>query len=564
LESKRLALAFGLSAALILVWLILFPQAPPPKPAPGRPPTAVAGGAGTTAAPAAAAAAAAAGKTPTPEAVAAPPAGPPVAGTEGKEIVVASRLYTARLSNRGGDLVSFVLTSYKDATGKPLDLVRHVAPFPGRTLGYDRADSFLTEAAGALHQVEHESTGAETTVRFHYRDGAGDGIVRTYTFRQSYVVGLRVEREGPRKAQSVAVVLGPGLGNPSPEELKNNFTKPGSTVWITAAASADRKAKDGLKEVVALGKGLAAAGLEDNYFLTVFLPSATAEISLRPVALGGSEGKAGEPESEVIAAAPGTLESELFLGPKKLDVLEKLRPGLDKTIDYGMFAFIVKPFLWALQAINRNVGNWGVSIIIITILIKLALYPLTHKQLVSAKRMSMLQPKIDQINAKYAPKIKTDPEARLKKNEEVMAVFSAEGINPAAGCLPLLPQLPILWAFYSLLAHSIELRHAPFALWLTDLSVKDPYYITPIVMTITMWWQQQMTPPQGDPAMRRMMAIMPWFMGFMFKDTPAGLVLYWLVQNILTIMQQMLLNRFTDLGPKSMKKVDDKDEKKKR
>ncbi|HKC25184.1 MAG TPA: membrane protein insertase YidC, partial [Thermoanaerobaculia bacterium] len=122
-------------------------------------------------------------------------------------------------------------------------------------------------------------------------------------------------------------------------------------------------------------------------------------------------------------------------------------------------------------------------------------------------------------------------------------------------CLPLLLQMPILVAFYNLLAHSIELRHAPFALWLTDLSAKDPYYVTPILMTITMWIQQQMTPATGDPAQRRIFAMMPFVMGFLFKDVPSGLVLYWLVQNVLTIAQQMILNKYTDLGPASMKKA---------
>ncbi|HUM02183.1 MAG TPA: membrane protein insertase YidC, partial [Thermoanaerobaculia bacterium] len=147
-----------------------------------------------------------------------------------------------------------------------------------------------------------------------------------------------------------------------------------------------------------------------------------------------------------------------------------------------------------------------------------------------------------------------DPNARLKMNEETMALYKQEGVNPAGGCLPLLLQMPILIAFYNLLAHSIELRHAPFMLWITDLSAKDPYYITPILMTLTMWIQQQMTPATGDPAMRRVMNIMPFAMGFFFKDMPSGLVLYWLMQNVLTIVQQVLLDRYTDLGPTSMKR----------
>ncbi len=226
---------------------------------------------------------------------------------------------------------------------------------------------------------------------------------------------------------------------------------------------------------------------------------------------------------------------------------------MDRLIDYGWYAIVVKPLLWGLKAIQKVVGNWGVAILVITVIIKILLYPLTHKQLVSMKKMSVLQPKVETIRAKWSGKIKQDPQARTKMNEEMMALYKQEGVNPAGGCLPLLLQMPILIAFYNLLAHSIELRHAPFMLWITDLSAKDPYYVTPILMTATMWIQQQMTPTGGDPTMRKVQNIMPLVMGFLFKDVPSGLVLYWLMQNVLTIGQQMLLNRFTDLGPASMK-----------
>jgi len=226
---------------------------------------------------------------------------------------------------------------------------------------------------------------------------------------------------------------------------------------------------------------------------------------------------------------------------------------MDRLIDYGWYAIVVKPLLWGLKAIHKVVRNWGVAILLITVVIKVLLYPLTHKQLVSMKKMSVLQPKVETIRAKWSGKVKQDPQARVKMNEEMMALYKQEGVNPAGGCLPLLLQMPILIAFYNLLAHSIELRHAPFMLWITDLSAKDPYYVTPILMTATMWIQQQMTPTGGDPMMRKVQNIMPLVMGFLFKDVPSGLVLYWLMQNVLTIGQQMLLNKFTNLGPASMK-----------
>jgi YidC/Oxa1 family membrane protein insertase len=347
------------------------------------------------------------------------------------------------------------------------------------------------------------------------------------------------------------------MGNPAGDELKNQFTRPGSLLALLPGGSVERKVKDSVKEPLDLGKGTITAGLEDNYFLSAFLPGAAGGVKVRPVKIDekGTDGKVTpQTELEVVLAGAGKLDTELFFGPKDLAVLQTLRPGMDKLIDYGWFAVLVKPLLWGLRAIHGAVGNWGVAIILITFIIKVLLYPLTHQQLVSMKRMSMVQPKLEAIRAKYAAKIRQDPQARVKMNEEVMGVYKTEGINPASGCFPLLLQMPILIAFYRMLQHSIELRHAPFFGWITDLSAKDPWYITPVLMTLTMWFQQQTTPATGDAAQRRIMAMMPLVFGFLFKDAPAGLVLYWLVQNVLTIVQQAILNRYTNLGPASMKK----------
>jgi len=559
LETKRLVIAFALSAAVLIGWTIVFPPPKSPQPA-AKPAARAAVGAAAPATslqevPAASAQPAAQAPATSP-ALPREPVTPVSAGAE-ETVEVRSPLYTARLSNEGGVLKSFVLTHHRDGAGKALDLIRQGAPFPGATLALDPADAFLARAAKARFAVEKESGNGVTTVRFRYREASGDGLKREYVFRDSYVVAVKAEREGA--AGPVGLVLGPGLGNPSGEELASRYTKPGATITLSASASVDRKAKDGLKDAEARGAGLVAAGLEDNYFLTAFLPSGSAAVTLRPVTLAagpaGPDGKPAAPdaESEVVLSAPGAVTTEVFLGPKELDVLEKTRPGMDRLIDYGWYALLVKPLLWGLKAIHKVVGNWGVAILLITVVIKVLLYPLTHKQLVSMKKMSVLQPKVETIRTKWSGKVKQDPQARVKMNEEMMALYKQEGVNPAGGCLPLLLQMPILVAFYNLLAHSIELRHAPFMLWITDLSAKDPYYVTPILMTATMWLQQQMTPTGGDPTMRRVQNIMPLVMGFLFKDVPSGLVLYWLMQNILTIGQQMLLNKFTNLGPTSMK-----------
>ncbi len=570
METKRLVLAFALSAAVLIGWYVLFPPpAPPVRPA--TPAAAARTAAAGAPAPLSPATASSTGAAAPPVAAAPAPAVPaapvePIAAAAGESVEIREPLYTARLSNEGGVLTSFVLVQHRDGAGKPLDLVRQGAPFPGRTLALDPADPFLERAAKAHWTVSKEENGNEKTVRFRYREADGNGLTRTYVFRDSYVVVVKVERDGG--AGPVGIVLGPSLGNPSGEELASRYSTPGATITVATGGSVTRHSRD-LKEPITGLAGLVAAGLEDNYFLTAFLPGAQGVVSLRPVSLAVSAppapaatpdasatpaaGAKPDAESLVVLSGAGVLATDVFLGPKAIDILEKTRPGLDRVIDYGWFAVLVKPLLWGLRAIHKYVGNWGVAILLITVVIKILLYPLTHKQLVSMKKMSGLQPKVEAIRTKWGSRIKQDPQARVKMNEEMMGLYKQEGVNPAGGCLPLLLQMPILIAFYNLLAHSIELRHAPFMLWITDLSARDPYYVTPILMTATMWIQQQMTPTTGDPAMKRVQNIMPLVMGFLFKDVPSGLVLYWLMQNILTIGQQLILNRFTNLGTASMK-----------
>ncbi|HSB37078.1 MAG TPA: membrane protein insertase YidC, partial [Thermoanaerobaculia bacterium] len=365
METKRLILAFSLSAAVMILWTILFPSKPD-QAAPPKPPATT--GAATPAAPA---------PTAAPTAVAAPTPGvppvpvPPLAATAEETLTVDRPLYTAVVANRGGALRSFVLKKYLDAKGKPLDLVRHGSPYPGVTLTLDTTDPFLARAAEALFVVERSEAEGATTIRFRYREADGNGIVRSWVFRSEYQVAAKVVREGG-PGLPVALVLGPGIGNPSAEELANQYTKPGTAFALSAGGSVTRKPRGDLKEALALGPGLVAAGIEDIYFVTAFLPGTGASATLRPVALAAGPAAtgtpaAGEVENVAVLSAAGTLETDLFLGPKEIAVLEKVRPGLDKLIDYGWFALLVKPLLWTLKAIQSVVKNWGVAIVLITV-----------------------------------------------------------------------------------------------------------------------------------------------------------------------------------------------------
>ncbi len=192
--------------------------------------------------------------------------------------------------------------------------------------------------------------------------------------------------------------------------------------------------------------------------------------------------------------------------------------------------------------INKYTHNYGWAIIVLTILIKLVLFPLQQKSMNSMKKMQKMQPRVDAIKSRYK-KAKSDPEQRQKMNTEVMKLYQQEGINPAGGCLPLVVQFPIFIGFYNLLSHAIELRGQPWILWVHDLSLKDPYYITPLLMTVAMFVQQLITPSTADPAQKRMFMFMPLIFGWIFKEFPSGLVIYWLAQNVLTILQQVIMNR---------------------
>jgi YidC/Oxa1 family membrane protein insertase len=214
---------------------------------------------------------------------------------------------------------------------------------------------------------------------------------------------------------------------------------------------------------------------------------------------------------------------------------------LVRAIYFGFFAWLAVPLLGALNWVHGFVGNYGFAIIILTILINLAIFPLRHKSVVSMRRMQELQPQLKAIQDRYADLKVTDPK-RQKLNTEIMNLYREKGVNPAGGCVPMLLQFPVLLAFYSMLSQAIELRGAEFGLWIRDLSQPDPYFVVPILMAASMFWQMKITPTAADPAQQRMMMIMPIIFSFMFLWAPSGLVIYWFVSNLWAIGQQYFTN----------------------
>lgn len=554
---KRLFIAIFVSIAFLWAWGAIAPKLFPglaPKPAPTRTeperdsaaprqlaeqPRAV----DQTAEPAAAA--------PIVESEAPLVVSDPVGASSEEQVVFDSALITATFSNRGGVLSSLILKEYAEqGTDRAVELVRdrssgQLAPFTIRS-GSQAFNEFASEA---LYRVERTRDANAETIRFTAADGQGRAVTKSFVFDpETYAFRYEVSTRG--LAEPFRMVIGPGVGRLGAEQ-DDRLEMSGNLVVQTGDdyEMIKRKKIDSFMTI----ENPRFVGLADHYFLTVLLPEKSGAATVRPEEFATSAGE-GETLRELwvgVNAIDGSVTGTAYFGPKKAEILEQY--GLEETLELGIFGMIARFLLTALLWVNSYTQNFGWAIVLLTVLIKLVLYPLQHKSIVSMKRMQKVQPKMNAIRDKYR-KAKTDPQQKQKMNLEMMELYKREGINPMSGCLPILLQLPILWAFYILLSNAIELRGEPFILWITDLSQKDPYYITPILMTVTMFIQQWITPTAADPMQRKIFLMMPIIFGYIFKEFPSGLVLYWLVQNLLTILQQSLMNYWWKEHPESLEK----------
>jgi YidC/Oxa1 family membrane protein insertase len=293
------------------------------------------------------------------------------------------------------------------------------------------------------------------------------------------------------------------------------------------------------------------AGVDNHYFLAVALPGAQpSRVDYRPLSVAEVAHDLVEFE---ITLESGRGELPFYVGPKDFDLLQAVHPDLVRAIDFGFLSAIVVPLHRTLKWIHGFVGNYGWSIILLTVLINIVIFPLRHKSVVSMRKMQELQPEMKAIQARYANLKATDP-GKQKMNQEVMELYRRHGANPASGCLPMLLTMPILIAFYRLLSMAVELRGAPFLGWISDLSVQDPFYVTPVIMGASMVYQQRLQPAgAASPEQQKMMMFMPVIFTVMFLWAPSGLVLYWMTSNILGIGQTVVTNRIA--GPPRVRQV---------
>jgi YidC/Oxa1 family membrane protein insertase len=279
-------------------------------------------------------------------------------------------------------------------------------------------------------------------------------------------------------------------------------------------------------------------GLLQHYFVTAWVPNQHSDNQLytstnQQFAFIGFRA----PTAVIADGASETISSKLWTGPKLQDQMATVAPNLDLTVDYGWAWFIAKPLFWLLQFIQSIVSNWGLAIIGVTIVVKAILYPLTRAQYTSMAKMRMLQPRMQELRERFG-------DDRQRMSQEMMKMYKEEKVNPLGGCLPILLQMPIFIALYWTFMEAVELRHAPFFGWIQDLSAQDPYYILPLLMGGSMFLLQKMSPtPVADPTQQKIMTFMPVVFTIFFLWFPAGLVLYWLVSNVITIIQQQLIYR---------------------
>jgi YidC/Oxa1 family membrane protein insertase len=546
---KRIFVAVVISIAFLALWSVLIPKFFPQMVKKPAPVTSTASSTSTATSAARSTPAPAGGpkaaSTPTTVAPTATHVAP-VAAAALQQTVVDNPEFIAVFSNRGAELVSFKLKQYTTADKQPVELVKSREPnrtdFP---FAIETKDPQLAEKInGALFAATEREEGGAHVVDFRYSDGSVS-VAKTFRISPAYQFDFAVSITPPTPYR---VAIGPGIRTIAPDERDTQFIVTGNGL-----AQADGKLKVLRREKgdrVNIYDDVQFVGIEDNYFLTAIKPVKGGQAVIRRADFHVGKEIRKELYASVNAAPDGTVSGQAYFGPKQTKILEQY--GLDSTLQFGFFGFIGRILLEVLIWINKTTRNYGFAIIVLTVIIKIVLYPLQHKSIVSMKKMQKVQPKVEAIKARYK-KARTDAEQRQKMNTEMMKLYQQEGINPMGGCLPMVLQLPILWGFYGLLSRAIELRGAPFLLWIHDLSAKDPYYVTPILMTITMFLQQALTPTTGDPAQRRMFLIMPLVFGYIFKEFPSGLVLYWLVQNILTIVQQMIMNKYWKEHPAELK-----------
>ena len=556
---RRLLLAIVLTFVVLTAyqWLVPMPQ---PVPVPATQTTTPSAAAPTAQSPTATA-------TPTPAPVTPPATPDPIetlqADTTERTITLDNGVVRAVFSNRGATLAAWELSNYTGAGGKPVDLVPHDVPanqpkpFSLKLEDASKSARLNTALFASASSGTLDAKSAPVTIAFEYQDAAGLHARKQFVIEpNSYVVTFTTQVTDGGTAVNPFVQWGPGLGDVIASAGGGMFMPVRKSEAIFSVADDVERIQAADLFTTPRYQGIYEfAGVDTHYFISAAVKPGNAELEYHPVQVPSTTADVALTRDyvgydiRVQPAATGATTARFFVGPKHFDTLRttdaalKTDADLVRAVWFGMFAFLCVPLLSALNWLNGFIGNYGWSIIALTVIINAAMFPLRHKSNVSMRKMQAIQPQVKAIQDRYKGLKATDP-ARQKMNTEMMELYRQKGVNPASGCVPMLLTFPVLLAFYSLLSEAIELRNAPFIWWIHDLAAPDPFYVTPILMGASQMLQQKMMPMTGaDPVQQKMMLFMPIVFTFLFLTVPAGLALYWFASNVLVIGQQVLTNR---------------------
>jgi YidC/Oxa1 family membrane protein insertase len=553
---KRTILAIVLSLAVLLVYQIFFIK--PPVPQKAAKPQQPAGQVKKDETYVSAATAAVARSETKP--VIAQPEAPP------RDITVETSDYTAVFSTRGAALKSMKLKGYyqechectddiwpkvksmvtgnkipaKPKTKNFIELVdvHEGMPYPLAVTFPNSSSDIAPDAVFETTAEKLEVTKAKETKQLVFSKSHHNiKIEKIFTFHPSgYAIGMEVRVHNLTAAPITQIPKINWYQYVDPLKVDDSYGHDGPAVSV--GGGIERQEVKKLDNETVLGPNVLWGAFESKYFIASFIPenpSLSSVVMTRDANNMVAVGLKGR--KELIPGGQNSIFSySLYLGPKQYDLLKKLGVGLESAIDYGWFKWLAIPALYILNFLYGFVLNYGIAIIILTTIIKIIFWPLGNMSYKSMNEMKKLQPKIEALKEKY----KND---QTKIGQETMALYREHKVNPFSGCLPMLIQIPVFFGLYKALMYSIELRHSPFFFWIQDLSAKDPYYITPIIMGATQFISQKMTPAMGDPMQQKVMLLMPVIFTFFFLNFPSGLVIYWLFNNVLQIGQQFYINK---------------------
>lgn len=476
--------------------------------------------------------------------------GAPAAAPSAPTMKVKTDLFEAEISAQGGDLVRLNLLAHVDGEdrSKPFTLFdnggKHVylgqSGVAAEGQPNHRSQWQLPAAEASLKEGQ-----GELAVRLEATTASGSKVAKTYVFhRGSYLVDVLHEGVAPGVGVYYQITRD---GKPAGEQQSSMMMGASTFTGPAVYTEQDKYQKVDFADI-AKGKAKFAQkadngwlALVQHYFVSAWLPSGNISRDFYMRKLSEDMYSVG---LIVPAGADGKAQVALYAGPQEQDKLEKIAPGLNLVVDYGWLTVIASPLFWVLGVIHKLVGNWGWAIIGLTVMLKLAFFPLSAASYRSMAKMRVLTPKLARLKETFG-----DDKARL--NQEMMDLYKKEKVNPLGGCLPILVQIPVFIALYWVLLGTVEMRNAPWLGWITDLSIKDPYYVLPLLMGATMLFQTKLNPTPPDPIQAKIMWVMPIVFTGMFLFFPAGLVLYWTVNNLLSIGQQWHITRMIEGGSKT-------------